>query len=45
MNDAKFQALLDMFEHFGPDLTCTTSEWSDLTCHEQMIVESQIFQG
>jgi len=42
MNDAKFQALLDMFEHFGPDLTCTTSEWCDLTCEEQMTLENLI---
>ena len=45
MNDAKFQALLDMFEHFGPDLTCTTSEWCDLTCEEQMTLENLIDCG
>ena len=39
MNDAKFQALIDMFIHFGPDVMCNTSEWDDLTCQEQMLLE------
>jgi hypothetical protein len=39
MNPAKFQALLDMFNDFGPDVMCNTADWDDLTCQEQMLLE------
>lgn len=42
MNEAKLQALLDMFATFGADVMCNTSEWCDLTCEEQMVVEANL---
>jgi hypothetical protein len=42
MNDAKFQAMLDLFTFYGSDVMCNSSEWDELSCSEQMYVMSHI---
>jgi hypothetical protein len=42
MAQAKLQAMLDIFQFYGENILYATQEWSNLTCNEQMIVESYI---
>ena len=42
MNDAKLQALVDLFNFHGADVMCNTSDWCELTCDEQMLIQAQI---
>ena len=42
MNDAKLQAILDMYQAHGGDVTFNCAEFDELSCDEQMIVESMI---
>ena len=46
MNTNKIQAMLDLFESgFPTDAITSTQAWDDMTCAEQMVVESQIFEA
>jgi len=46
MNQAKLQAVLDMFEAGYPiQLVTSCQSWDDLTCDEQMIIESNVFES
>ena len=46
MNTNKIQAMLDLFESgFPTDAITSCQSWDDLTCDEQMIVESNIFEA
>ena len=46
MNANKIQAMLDLFEGgFPADAITSCQAWDDLTCNEQMIVESNIFEA
>ena len=46
MNTNKIQAMLDLFEGgFPADAITSCQAWDDLTCAEQMMVESHIFEA
>jgi len=42
MNNAKLQAMVDMYEAYGADAMYNIEEYTTLTCEEQMIVEQEI---
>ena len=46
MNTNKIQAMLDLFEGgFPADAITSCQAWDDMTCAEQMMVESHIFEA
>jgi hypothetical protein len=46
MNTNKIQAILAMYEGgFPSDAITATQAWDDMTCEEQMVVESHIFRA
>jgi hypothetical protein len=46
MNTNKIQAMLDLFEGgFPADAITSCQAWDDMTCQEQMVVESYIFEA
>ena len=46
MNTNKIQAMLDLFESgFPTDAITSCQSWDDMTCAEQMVVESHSFEA
>ena len=43
MNYAKLQAMVDMFQAFGPDAMHNSEDFANLSCDEQMMVEQEIY--
>ena len=41
-NQARLEAVLDLFGGLTFDQVTTTSEWDELTCNEQMTIEDLI---
>ena len=41
MNNAKLQAMVDMFQAFGPDAMHNSEDFATLSCDEQMMVEQE----
>ena len=42
MNNAKLQAMVDMFQTFGADAMHNSEDFATLSCDEQMMVEQEI---